>query len=158
MDEILSLLDHADVRAVARARVVVTAWRHAPRVDVIRLLEESVKPLHERWPDGTALVVVPSREQPDLEARKALQAFLERQAGHVVGATALLEMTGIKGAMLRTAAKGVIAAMRMPFAIRMSGTRAEASAQAVELLRAARVEAPTTAVVGALLTDAMGPG
>lgn len=154
MDEILCLLDHPDVRAVARARVVATAWRHAPRADVIRLLEESVRPLRDRWPDGTALVVVPSREQPDPDARKALQAFLERQAGHVVGATALLELGGIKGAMLRTAAKGVIAAMRMPFPIKMSGTRAEASTHAIDLLRAARLAAPTAADVEALLADA----
>lgn len=154
MDELVSLLDHPDVRAVARARVVATAWRHAPRVDVIRLLEESVRPLRDRWPDGTALVVVPSREQPDPEARKALQAFLERQAGHVVGATALLEVTGIKGAMLRTAAKGVIAAMRMPFPIKMSGTPAESASHVLDMLRGARLDAPSASSVEVLIRDA----
>ena len=34
-----ALLDHPDVRASSMGRVIVTAWHHAPRVDVIAALE-----------------------------------------------------------------------------------------------------------------------
>lgn len=151
------LLDHADVRASSLGRVVVTAWHHAPKADVVATLESSVRPLHERFPDGTALVIVPSREQPDPEARRALQAFLERQSGRIVGASTLLAVTGIKGTMLRAAAKGVIAAMRLGFPIKMSGGATEAAAQAIELLRARRLDAPTERDLEGFITATMAP-
>lgn len=137
-----TLLDHPDVVAQALDRVLVTAWLAAPSVDVIARLEEAVKPLHERIQGGVALVVVPSREPPDPASRKALQTFLERQADRLVGATALLAVTGIKGALLRTAAKGAIAAMRMPFPIRTSGSPREAAKDVVSLLTERGLPAP----------------
>ncbi|MFO0619146.1 MAG: hypothetical protein U0414_41540 [Polyangiaceae bacterium] len=137
------LLDHPAVRAAALGRVVVTAWHSAPEVDVIAALEAAVEPHHLRFPDGGALVVVPSKEQPTPEARKALQAFLERQGDRLAGATALLAVTGIKGSLLRTAAKGVIAAMRLPFPIKLSASAAEAATQVIELLRARGLSAPS---------------
>lgn len=133
-------------------RVVVTAWHHAPRVDVIAKLEASVLPLHERFPDGSALVIVPSREQPDPDARKALQAFLERQSTKIVGATVVLAVSGIKGTMLRAAAKGVIAAMRLGFPIKMSGSAAEGAAQVIDLLRGRALAAPSAAELERFIT------
>lgn len=157
MSDSTSLLDHADVRAAALDRVVVTAWHHAPRVDVIATLEASVLPLHERFPDGSALVIVPSREQPDPGARKALQTFLERQSSKIVGATVLLAVSGIKGTMLRAAAKGVIAAMRLGFPIKMSGGAAEAASQVIELLRGRTLAAPSAGELERFIASTMTP-
>jgi len=150
------LFEHPDVRAMAVDRVIATAWRRAPRVDVIEALEAHVKTFHDEHADGAVLVILPAREAPDEAARRALQAFLERMAPSLLGAAVVLALGGVKGAILRGVAAGVVAAMRLPLPIKLMGSTRDAAAYAVEVLgRSSRP--PLVADIEKMLRDAEAP-
>jgi len=134
MNESQVLLDSRDVRAEALGNAIATAWHRAPRTDVIATLAEAVKPFHDAHPEGAVLLIVPTLDAPDEAARRELQAFLQRLGKSLLAAAVVLPITGVKGTIIRTAASGAVAAMRLPFPVRIVSSPSDASAYAADTL------------------------
>jgi hypothetical protein len=153
-----TLLDHSDVRAVALGRVLVTAWRRAPRLEVIATLEEHTKGYHHDHRDGVALIIVPTRDAPDEAARNELRAFLLRMGAGLLGAAVVLPMSGLKGSILRGVASAAIATMRLPFDVKLVGSASDAAEHAARLLTGRRLEAPSGSEIEDLIGRATALG
>jgi hypothetical protein len=146
-------LDHADVRALSLGRVIVTAWHKKPRAEVIGELEKAVSSFHDAHPDGAVLVIVPTLDSPDEQARNALRDLLLRTKG-LVGAAVVLAVGGLKGKVLRGIASGAVAAMRLPFDVKLVGANDEAARLASSLLRARDLDAPSSTDIEHLIRRA----
>ncbi len=157
MDETSILLDTRDVRAIALGNAIVTAWHRAPRVDVIAALASAVAPYHADHPEGAVLLIVPTHDAPDEAARRELQAFLQRLGKSLIAAAVVLPLSGLKGAIVRTAAMGVVAAMRLPFPVKIVDSPVDAATFTVGTLRKKLSQVVEPSTVARLLREATLP-
>ena len=151
------LFDAPDARAHALGRVVLMAWHRAPRAEVVRAVQDAVRPHGERFPDGVGLVLLPMGDAPDDAGRAALNAWKQSLGGAVAAAAAVIAVGGIKGSVVRGLAAGVVAAMRLPFAVKLVESRAAACEHVARGLREKGLAVPGADELAAALERAATP-
>jgi hypothetical protein len=113
-------------------------WRFRTLTEAVKAGAEMMRELQNRYPQGVGLVQVvePTGTAPDAECRKALAELLERGRNAIRCSSVIYEITGFKGAAMRSVVSTLSLIARTDFPHRVFASTTEALQWQVPLVPA----------------------